>query len=687
MVGYQGQVAQMVLEKDIAWHAGNWDYNTRAIGIEHEGFAWTPGLYTAAEYNASAQIAATICSHWGVPLDRNHVIGHDQVPDPNNPNLTGGSDHHTDPGPYWNWTYYINTAKAYAQALPSPPHMVLEADAFAGDGSATVKWQGARTCYKPLTGYQVVMQPGNVVQNLPPTATSATFTGLQNGSSYSFTVTVTNPDGDDSLVSNTVVPGAACTAARLSVSPGSPQALSALVQLSASSNGCQDPRYRFWLESPNGSTSGLRWFGSSGMTWNTSGLLAGTYKVHVWANHNTSDYSSPQAQDVVTFTLTGCTSASISPLPGKVAGGSTVPLTVSAGGCPSPEAAFWVRPSGGLWKVVQAYSSNLTFNWNTAGLPEGTYEIAARVKQHGSGTPSFEVAAGGIYTLTGCTSASINPAPGRIAGGSSVHLTVTAAGCVSPDIKFLMRPKGGVWRTVQSYGPNDTFVWNTNGVTPGTYEIAAWAKYHYSKTATYEAATGGLYTITGCTAAAVSPPPGSFPDDSTISFTASATGCTNPDFAYWMRPAGGTWKLIRDYSSNPAFSWTTTTLPPGRYEIAVWAKQHGSRVSTFEVAAGGTYTLTGCTAATLTPAPGSFTAGTTIAFTAGATGCSSPEYEFWVRPAGGTWKLVRTYSATATFSWKTTGLPRGTYEVALWARQRGSTMSYDVAAGGNYQLS
>ena len=29
----------MVAEQDIAWHAGNWDYNTRAIGIEHEGYA------------------------------------------------------------------------------------------------------------------------------------------------------------------------------------------------------------------------------------------------------------------------------------------------------------------------------------------------------------------------------------------------------------------------------------------------------------------------------------------------------------------------------------------------------------------------------------------------------------------------------------------------------------------------
>ncbi|HMC69708.1 MAG TPA: peptidoglycan recognition family protein, partial [Mycobacteriales bacterium] len=54
VVSYGGDVTQMVREHDIAWHAGNWDYNTRAIGIEHEGFAWTPGLYTTAEYDASA---------------------------------------------------------------------------------------------------------------------------------------------------------------------------------------------------------------------------------------------------------------------------------------------------------------------------------------------------------------------------------------------------------------------------------------------------------------------------------------------------------------------------------------------------------------------------------------------------------------------------------------------------------
>ena len=32
-----GFIGQSVLEKDIAWHAGNWNYNQASIGIEHEG--------------------------------------------------------------------------------------------------------------------------------------------------------------------------------------------------------------------------------------------------------------------------------------------------------------------------------------------------------------------------------------------------------------------------------------------------------------------------------------------------------------------------------------------------------------------------------------------------------------------------------------------------------------------------
>ncbi|GEJ98922.1 N-acetylmuramoyl-L-alanine amidase [Streptomyces sp. NPDC003388] len=92
-----GHVAQCVREANIAWHAGNWDYNTRSIGIEHEGWVDQPAYLTDALYEQSAKLTAAVCAHYGIPRDRQHIIGHYEVP---------GSDH-TDPGPLWDWVRYI----------------------------------------------------------------------------------------------------------------------------------------------------------------------------------------------------------------------------------------------------------------------------------------------------------------------------------------------------------------------------------------------------------------------------------------------------------------------------------------------------------------------------------------------------------------------------------------------------
>ncbi|MFD4029595.1 N-acetylmuramoyl-L-alanine amidase [Streptomyces sp. NPDC058637] len=92
-----GFVAQCVREENIAWHAGNWDYNTRSIGIEHEGWVDEPAYFTHAMYERSARLTADICDRYGLPKDRAHIIGHHEVP---------GSDH-TDPGANWDWVRYI----------------------------------------------------------------------------------------------------------------------------------------------------------------------------------------------------------------------------------------------------------------------------------------------------------------------------------------------------------------------------------------------------------------------------------------------------------------------------------------------------------------------------------------------------------------------------------------------------
>jgi N-acetyl-anhydromuramyl-L-alanine amidase AmpD len=122
VVSRRGQVVQLVPVSDVAWHAGNAWWNLHSIGIEHEGWAGRHA-YTEKEYRASAQLVAYLAHRWSVPLDRRHIIGHAEVPDPYHPGRFGGFSHHTDPGPYWNWAHYMSLVRQYA-VHPTLPQFV-----------------------------------------------------------------------------------------------------------------------------------------------------------------------------------------------------------------------------------------------------------------------------------------------------------------------------------------------------------------------------------------------------------------------------------------------------------------------------------------------------------------------------------------------------------------------------------
>src|SRR5690349_1473718 len=117
VVSSTGRVAQMVPDRDIAWHAGNWAYNERSVGIEHAGFT-NVTRFPDAEYRGSAKLAAWLADTYLIAPDRAHVIGHSQVPDPNHPGQWGGVDHHTDPGGTWDWARYMAYLRADAADTP-----------------------------------------------------------------------------------------------------------------------------------------------------------------------------------------------------------------------------------------------------------------------------------------------------------------------------------------------------------------------------------------------------------------------------------------------------------------------------------------------------------------------------------------------------------------------------------------
>jgi N-acetyl-anhydromuramyl-L-alanine amidase AmpD len=114
VIARDGSIVQLVHLSDVAWHAGNSKVNRHSIGIEHVGETYDPNGFTAEEYQSSARLVAWLVRRYGIPVDRRHIIGHSQVPDPKNPQLLGGSDHHTDPGPHWRWGYYLNLVRHYA---------------------------------------------------------------------------------------------------------------------------------------------------------------------------------------------------------------------------------------------------------------------------------------------------------------------------------------------------------------------------------------------------------------------------------------------------------------------------------------------------------------------------------------------------------------------------------------------
>ena len=91
-----GFIGQSVREADVAWHAGSWPTNTHSIGIEHEGYVNQPGWFTDAMYRSSAKLSAYLAVKYHIPINRKHIIGHNEVP--GCPGGGGGVSCHTDPG-------------------------------------------------------------------------------------------------------------------------------------------------------------------------------------------------------------------------------------------------------------------------------------------------------------------------------------------------------------------------------------------------------------------------------------------------------------------------------------------------------------------------------------------------------------------------------------------------------------
>jgi Raf kinase inhibitor-like YbhB/YbcL family protein len=147
-------------------------------------------------------------------------------------------------------------------------------------------------------------------------------------------------------------------------------------------------------------------------------------------------------------------------------------------------------------------------------------------------------------------------------------------------------------------------------------------------------------------------------------------------------------RQLRAYSQDPELGWNTSGVGPGTYIVEAWARHIGSPNDP-EVTATTSVALTtneahcgvGLIISPADPQP----PGAVITVTAVPQGCApATRFRFFVSQPKQPYQVTQESSVTTNYSWKSA--QPGTYGVAVWAQQPGSTAPYDAAAYSTFAI-
>ena len=189
------------------------------------------------------------------------------------------------------------------------------------------------------------------------------------------------------------------------------------------------------------------------------------------------------------------------------------------------------------------------------------------------------------------------------------------------------------------------------------------------------------------------------PAGTTITWTATPRGGRGPYQFKWLLFNGSEWDVVKNWSESTTLRWTPSFANP-RYRVSVWVRSAGSSGDDFEASTEAAFAID--EVPSTAPFASSFAAmprvssppvqavstvtlganysspqcpGTTIIWTAAATGGGAGRHYKWFVYDGSSWKTAVAWSTSDTFSWTPiTANPR--YRVAVWARSSDSTSDY-----------
>lgn len=385
----------------------------------------------------------------------------------------------------------LGAATGFVVTPAGTPSAPLAVSATAGDKSANVSWlDPIDDGSSPITGFTVTATPGNTSIDVGPGATSASFAGLRNGTSYTFVVRATNAVGTGvaSARSNPVIPGSLDQTApqlqALAVSPlvlaqsTGAQTVTVSARIIDGVSGITDnaPYSAVLFQTPTGADAGR--IDLSVATRVAGDLNDGTYSAALTVAPNAAPGTYPIGAVVLIDRSGNQTTMSPSQL-----AASGFPVAFTIGGAGPPDAPTnvsatagdhtatisWIAPASTGSSPLVAYSvvaspggNSVTVDGSTTsvdvvGLTNGvsyTFTVVAINASASSApsTPSNAVVPGGpdlsapVLTSLIASPATVDPRIAPMAVSVTLHITDGGTGLsdVPPSSIFLTSPSGVV---------------------------------------------------------------------------------------------------------------------------------------------------------------------------------------------------------------------------------------------------
>jgi hypothetical protein len=483
-----------------------------------------------------------------------------------------------------------------------------------------------------------------------------------------------------------------------------PQTTGTTITFTAAATGGVAPyQYKWWIYDGATWTVTQNWSTSATFAW-TPASASSANRVGVWIRNagSTADaYANANSNGSIPYaitalpgalTVTGLTSNLASP---QMAG-TAITFTASAtGGTPPLEYKWRLSTNGGTsYSTLQDWGSSPTLVWTPAS-PIADARIVVWARSSGvtadapqsQATVAFQITTGPL-ALTGITPNLASPQT----TGTSITFIANATGGVTPRQYKWWLLFNGSWSVVRDWSTNSSFFWTPS--VAGTYRVAVWVRNWGNTADMYENANsnGSIeYVVThGAVPLSItsltSNPSSPQVSGTAITFAVASSGGTTPHQYKWRvsTDGGNSYTTAQDWSTNSSFTWTPgSAIADAR--ISVWARNSGVTADAPQAQSSVAYVITAPSAGALvlnsiTPnvvAPQ--TAGTTITFTANATGGTAPyQYKWWL--FDGAWNVVSNWSTSHTLAW-TPATASSAYRIGVWVRNASSTAdTYDNAS-------